>query len=244
MYATIFLLGLTPEGDLAGQRHCLRPTSIEDQRNAPKGPKRLMCAYNPHLRKPSWYRIMLNETAKAAEFGIDVGRSTLRLAETFEDLYLFDFDWKIKKVRNQVLGGTRAKVINMGSTDKARDSYTYSLKSLLHLKTPPAFDYVYLDAAHEWHHDGYAFLLLDRLLKPGGIIEFDDYSWSLAASPTSNPKANPKILDVFTQAQIEEPQVKEVVDLLVKTNVRYQAIVPNRMYRKLSDDVSYPASAH
>ena len=35
----------------------------------------------------------------------------------------------------------------------------------------------YLDGAHEWHHDGFAHLLIDLMLRPGGIIEFDDYWW-------------------------------------------------------------------
>ena len=54
-----------------------------------------------------------------------------------------------------------------GNSHAIRDSYTYTLKELL--KLPPAdrptFDFVYLDGAHEWHHDGLAFLLIDLMLR-------------------------------------------------------------------------------
>ena len=33
----------------------------------------------------------------------------------------------------------------------------------------PVFDFVFLDGAHTWDADGLAFLLVDRLLKPGGV---------------------------------------------------------------------------
>lgn len=40
----------------------------------------------------------------------------------------------------------------------------------------PSFGYVYLDGVHTWAIDGLAFVLLDRMLRLGGAIEFDDYN--------------------------------------------------------------------
>ena len=54
---------------------------------------------------------------------------------------------------------------------------------LLISNPPPIYDYIYVDGSHAWEIDGLAFFLLDRLLKPGGYMDFDDYGWSMAASP-------------------------------------------------------------
>jgi hypothetical protein len=45
------------------------------------------------------------------------------------------------------------------------------------------------------------------MARPGGIIEFDDYYWTIAKSPTVNPTANPDVLNFFTEEQIREAQV-------------------------------------
>ena len=60
-------------------------------------------------------------------------------------------------------------VIAMRHTDKAKDSYTYSLKELLRTRPRPVFDYAYIDAEYEWHRDGFSFLLVDKLLRVGGV---------------------------------------------------------------------------
>ena len=35
--------------------------------------------------------------------------------------------------------------------------------------------------------DWFAFVLIDKLLKVGGYIEFDDYEWAIGTSPTCSP---------------------------------------------------------
>jgi hypothetical protein len=56
------------------------------------------------------------------------------------------------------------------------------------------------------------FFLVDRLLEVGGYIDFDDYNWSLAISPTLAPDKFPRTLEMYTSEQIEDRQVKRVVD--------------------------------
>ena len=97
----------------------------------------------------------------------------------------------------------------------------------------PYFDYVYLDGAHTWGVDALAFLLIDRLLKPGGYVDFDDYDWTIATSPTINPSAYPATLKLYTEEQIGTPQVKLIVDLLVRREGCYEELVENKVYRKL-----------
>ena len=76
--------------------------------------------------------------------------------------------------------------------------------------------------------------LIDRILKPGGFIEFDDYDWSHATSAGLNPRIFPKVNELYTEEQIRTKQVGLVVDLLVKRDPRYISIVPNRIFQKSS----------
>ena len=46
------------------------------------------------------------------------------------------------------------------------------------------YDFCFIDGAHTWDTDGFAFCLVDRMLRPGGWIIFDDLNWTHAHSPT------------------------------------------------------------
>jgi len=94
---------------------------------------------------------------------------------------------------------------------------------------------VFLDGAHTWAHDALAFFLADRLLRPGGHIDFDDFDWSLARSPTLRPSVFPRTAEDFTEEQIECRQVESILDLLVRRDARYVEVVPNKIFRKIRD---------
>ena len=97
-------------------------------------------------------------------------------------------------------------------------SYTWRLMRMLQEDPSPRFDLCYIDGAHDWFVDGFAFFLVDRLLRPGGWIVFDDLNWTYASSPalgrTERVRAMPE--DERTAAQ-----VRLVYDLLVKSHPNY-----------------------
>jgi predicted O-methyltransferase YrrM len=53
-------------------------------------------------------------------------------------------------------------------------SYIWRMMKMLEESPLPRFDFCYVDGAHDWYTSGFAFFLVDRLLKPGGLIIFDD----------------------------------------------------------------------
>ena len=61
-------------------------------------------------------------------------------------------------------------------------SYTWRLMRFLEEDPTPRFDLCYLDGAHTYV-DALAFFLVDRLLRPGGWVIFDDLNWTYATSP-------------------------------------------------------------
>jgi predicted O-methyltransferase YrrM len=77
----------------------------------------------------------------------------------------------------------------------------------------PCYDFVFLDGAHTWEDDGLAFLLVDKLLRPGGWILFDDLDWRLDERWADVPAEQRALF-----------QVREIFDLLVATHPGYREL--------------------
>ncbi len=97
-------------------------------------------------------------------------------------------------------------------------SYTWRLMKMLEEDPTPRFDFCYLDGAHNWFVDGFAFFLIDRLLVPGGWIIFDDMDWTYKSSPSLK---NTEMVKVMPQDETETPQIRKVYELLVKPHPLY-----------------------
>jgi hypothetical protein len=83
-------------------------------------------------------------------------------------------------------------------------------------------------------YEGGTSACLAEVLAVGGIMDFDDYSWSLAKSQTMNPTVLPTTARMHTNEQIKRKQVKMVIELLVRTDPRYEEIVRDKAFRKVA----------
>jgi hypothetical protein len=81
---------------------------------------------------------------------------------------------------------------------------------LLELGTPRSA--LTLDGAHTWDTDGFAFFLVEKVLKPGGWILFDDLRWTYSSSPAL--KDRPSVRDMNPEAR-DHPQMSAVWEQLV-----------------------------
>jgi predicted O-methyltransferase YrrM len=108
---------------------------------------------------------------------------------------------------------------------------------LLEENNNPIFDFCYLDGAHDWATDGFAFLLVDKLLKPGGWIIFDDIDWSYAKSPALKEK---DFVKRMSEEERTTHQVRKVYELLVKTHPNYDSFKVESAwaYARKSDKIS------
>ncbi|CAA9526108.1 MAG: hypothetical protein AVDCRST_MAG13-3750 [uncultured Solirubrobacteraceae bacterium] len=170
-----------------------------------------------------------------AEIGVYEGETALRIAEVLGGegvVHLFDYEDRVAAVAARLAAAGHRNVVAHPNSRRLLDSYTWSLGRLLEASSEPPLDYVFLDGAHTWVHDALAFFLADRLLVPGGYLDLDDYAWSLAASPTMNPRAFPDVERLYTDEQIATRQVAQVVDVLVRRDPRYDEVVPNKIFRK------------
>jgi predicted O-methyltransferase YrrM len=169
------------------------------------------------------------------EIGVYLGATAEAVAEVLGEqgeLHLLDFEDRVAPVAERLRSRGFDNVVAHANSRRTLDSYNWSLMRLLRDSRGPRFDYVFLDGAHTWAHDALAFLLVDRLLKPGGHVDFDDYGWTLARSPSMNPQTFPPTRELYSDEQIDVPQVALVVDLLVRSDPRYEEVVENKVFRK------------
>ena len=83
------------------------------------------------------------------------------------------------------------------------------------------YDFCIIDGPKNWTIDGAAFFFVDKLLKPGGWIYFDDYSWTYAESDTKRDVTDGITHRELSQEEKVTPHIKEVFELLVKQHPNY-----------------------
>jgi predicted O-methyltransferase YrrM len=173
--------------------------------------------------------------SRYAEIGVYKGDTALGVAAALDgagEIHLFDYEDRVAPVAARLRAAGHGNVVAHPNSRRMMDSYNWSLMQVLAEHGAPVFDYVFLDGAHTWTHDALAFLLIDRLLVPGGYVDLDDYSWSLRNSPSMNPDVFPDVEQLYSPEQIDARQVALVVDLLVRPDGRYEELIPNRVFRK------------
>jgi predicted O-methyltransferase YrrM len=102
-------------------------------------------------------------------------------------------------------------------------SYTWFLKKEIEASTyegstVPKYDLIFIDGAHSWEVDGLAFFLADKLLKVGGHLLFDDYSWSYG---TSTALKDSEMVRRMPSDERDTAQVALIFELLVKQHPSY-----------------------
>lgn len=101
-------------------------------------------------------------------------------------------------------------------------SYIWRLMKMLDQEEPPQFDFCYIDGAHDWFTDGFAFFLVDRLLQPGGLIIFDDLDWTFIQSRALRKT---EMVRQMPEEERTTPQVRRIYELLVKPHPSYHRFV-------------------
>jgi predicted O-methyltransferase YrrM len=85
----------------------------------------------------------------------------------------------------------------------------------------PEYDLCIIDGAKNWTIDGLAFFLVDKVLKGGGLIIFDDYSWTHAAADRKREATDGITHRKLSEAERVTPHVREIFELLVKQHPNY-----------------------
>jgi predicted O-methyltransferase YrrM len=182
------------------------------------------------------FRNVDRSNLRIAEFGVWKGGATASFAKFLDnkgELHIFDFTDNLAEVKRMLNAEGFHNVTGWGNSYKYLDSYNWPLRLILEQQPNMHFDYVYIDGAHTWAVDALTFLLCDQMLNKGGYIEFDDYNWRLRGS-SLDPAKVPSIEEQYTDEQIDDMQVKAIVDLLVRRKRNYREIRKNRIFQKTS----------
>ena len=172
-----------------------------------------------------------------AELGVFQGHTSMEFAKFLNgkgELHLYDFEDRVADVEKRLAAAGYSNVKTFGSSYKLLDSYCWTLGQMVERHPEPIYDFIFVDGPHTWAIDALATLLSDKLLKVGGYLDFDNYKWTLAGSPSMNPKDFPLTKKLYTPEQIDAQQVKMIVDLLVRRDPRYREIVTERIFQKIA----------
>lgn len=88
--------------------------------------------------------------------------------------------------------------------------YTWFLHDRLREDPGPRYDFCFLDGGKSWTVDGMAFFLVDRLLREGGWMVFDDYSWTADGRRPG-----------WSAEEAAVAPIREIFELLVKPHPDY-----------------------
>jgi predicted O-methyltransferase YrrM len=93
-------------------------------------------------------------------------------------------------------------------------SFNWRLMKMLEEGRHESFDFCYIDGGHTWYETGFAFCLIERLLKPGGWVVFDDLHYTFRDSKNREKT----FVKRMTDEEQTTPQVKRVFELLVESD--------------------------
>lgn len=158
------------------------------------------------------------------EVGADKGDTIKRVEpflESSDRYYFFDYASKVKNIKQTIVNPS-FMLIGLGNTRKTYDSYAWSLfelfKKLKSVGSPTEiFDVVFLDASNIFLHDLSACSILEKMIKPNGIIILNNTQWTFESSKYWNPTNNPETEKMLTPTQIQTPMVSAVCDILFES---------------------------
>ena len=114
-------------------------------------------------------------------------------------------------------------------------SYNWHIRNNWEKYCAEPFDFVFLDGAHNWDVDGFAFFLCNRILQTNGWILFDDLDWSYASSPALSETPQVRAMSALRQ---KTQQVRAIWEQLVLPHPEFGNFVEDNNWgwaQKLAD---------
>jgi predicted O-methyltransferase YrrM len=169
--------------------------------------------------------ILKNKIQNMLELGFAHGKSTLFAAAALDEIgsgsiITIDLKNSINRKPNIDALLRKSELANYVKPIYADRSYTWELMKMIDEGThnnscKKTFDFCFIDGAHTWDVDGFAFFLVEKLLKPGAFILFDDLGWTIDNGMPEDVKN--KALEI----ERKTAQVGKIFSLLVKQHPNF-----------------------
>lgn len=177
--------------------------------------------------------IMKEEPRECLELGFGHGASSCYIAAALDELgkgkltsvdLLSGMEWQTPSIEELLL---RTGLSNRVEVHRERSNYTWFLakqieKQTFNKRCVPVYDFCFIDGAKHWTTDAAAFFLVDKLLKPGGWLVFDDLRWTFQSKVNEGKrKLDGVSLSTMGSAELTEPHIEKVFRLLVMQHPEY-----------------------
>ncbi len=174
--------------------------------------------------------IIRNRVSSVVELGFAHGVSSCYIAAALDELgggHLTSVDllaareWQKPSIEELLKRTGLEKYVTVA---REQTSYTWFLKKRIEEQSGgsgcrPIYDLCFIDGAKNWTIDGLAFFAVDKLLKKGGWILFDDFGWKY--SGFGQDVMDGISLRTMGKDELEVPHIEAVFRLLVMQHPDY-----------------------
>ena len=172
-----------------------------------------------------YHFILENRPRRVLELGHAHGVSSLYMAAALDELSegtldTVDIRNSAARVPNIEELLAQANLVGRVRVHREQSSYTWFLKKQIETQDRPIYDFCFIDGPKNWTIDGLAFFLVDRLLREGGWILFDDYGWT-HAKHVGREATDGISIRSLSEDEINTPQIEAVFRLLVMRHPSY-----------------------
>jgi len=159
-----------------------------------------------------------NNLRDVMEIGFFHGKSSAYIAAILEEqnaghLTTFDLASARRKEPNIEELLTHLDLSHRVTPFFAKRSYTWELQRLIATTPRPQFDFCFFDGGHTWDTTGFGVVLVDMLLRPGGLILLDDMDWTMEGSQYY--QNNPDQMRPYDRDERQTPAVRRIWDTLL-----------------------------
>jgi len=174
--------------------------------------------------------IIKTRSANCLELGHAHGVSTIYIAAALDEIGQGHLDTVdlLSAIDREPNLETLLEASNLGhivSIHREKNSYNWFLKKQIQNQTKqdqcqPCYDFCFFDGAKNWTIDGFAFFLVDKLLRPDAWILFDDMTWSYG-KVKGREASDGVTVRSLSDEEINEPHIELIFHSLVMQHPSY-----------------------
>ena len=187
----------------------------------------------PEMAKDLYNFILENKPLHCLELGFAHGASSCYIAAALDEVrqgqltcvdLISGLEWQKPSIEELM---EQTGLGNLVTIEREHTGYNWFLKKMIMENSDdgqcnPLYDLCFIDGPKNWTVDSAAFFLVDKLLKPGGWIVFDDLQWTYKKKVKKGKTTSDGIslLDLGPD-EIVQPHVELIFQLLVMQHPDY-----------------------